>query len=238
MKRLMTVLLLLIIASSAGAQPCPTWPEDPTPDATIVVDGSLWDPQGDSFTIMFDMFIPEGQNFLNTNVLLRKGTSATFSKSGDNIDFTVIDDNDTPHVAESTFTFSNGVWFNLVGVLDRTSEEVRFYISGVLQDTVVYSGNPVRDSSLNDLCFGCLDAITGTFVGQICEIFLFDAPLTQGQIISAQFDPSIRESLLAYWPGVVDETQSPRDLIDFGPDSRVYHPSPWAGDLSSSIVVE
>jgi len=219
---------------------CPFWPTSPAPDATIAVPAAQWDPVGDPFTLLFRLFIPEGESFDNTNVVVTK-SDVSFTKSGGNFDFTVIDDNDTPHVAESTFDLTNGVWYDVAGVLDRTDEEVRFYIDGVLQDTVAYSGNNVRSTTTDDLCFGCLNATTGTFVGQICQIALFDTALTRAQIVTLQLapipSPSTYTNLLAYWPGDVDEVASPRELLDIGPDSLAAISSPWNGDLSSTVLI-
>lgn len=234
------MVLCLVIVGSADAQPCPTWPEGAVPDATIVVDGSLWDPQGDSFTIMFSMFVPEeGMLALNYN-LIRKGGNILIAVSPPSIiQFVVVDTQGDVRIVDALSSFDAGDWIDVAAVLDRGEDEVRLYIDSVLQDTASWTGKDVAYTALDELCFGCLDVATSSFIGQICEIELISIPLVQQQVMDAHLVAmSMREHLLAYWPGVVDETQSPRDLIDFGPDSHTFHPSPWAGDLSSSIVVE
>ena len=235
-------LTMIALVFLVGAQPCPTWPEDAVPDATIVVDSGLWDPAGASFTISFSMRMKE--DFEGNVIALRKGSNIQFSDNGAaGFSFHIVTTTlDVVYLAISDSALEDDVWYDIVGLVDSDIEEVKLYIDGDLQDTIPYNGNDVKSTANDDICFGCLSATDGDFIGQICRIGLYDTALTEEQIedvsLSSTPPPSARADVLAYWPGAVDETLSPRSLIDIGPDSAMSYPSPWAGDLSSSIVVE
>ena len=231
-----------------GFGPCPLYPDNPTPDATIYVpgSGSAWDPQGGNVSVLLRSYMPIGSTFTGGAPWFYKGTSFQLIQATDEIEFQIIlTDLTTVQVRSGTETLDEDSWFDVAVVVNRTDDNVKMYLDGALVDTeTIGSSADISSTTGTDIGIGAFGSSSGNFVGQICQVSLWDEALTQSDVRNYQTqeipnanNSSLYPNMVAYWPGILDNISGTLRLRDIGPNSLSSFPSAWAGTASSTVEI-
>ena len=125
--------------------------------------------------------------------------------SSGRIEFDVDSGDDDGGKVDSNYTHSlvDNTWHHLVGVCNQTTNLIYLYLDGVEVDTTAYTDNTTINPS--SLAIGARPDGAEFWDGNICQVGLWSAALTQAQIQSImektyeELTASERTNLVSYW---------------------------------------